>query len=67
MASQNPAKFGDHSHCGSGDIFLMVEGQNSARPCSIRHHYCLSLNPMPCMLTHTKFHGVDTKTCQCVQ
>ena len=30
MISNHPAKFGDHSHCGSGDImFLVAEEQDS--------------------------------------
>ena len=30
MVSHHSAKFGDHRHCGSGDImFLVAEGENS--------------------------------------
>ena len=30
MVSHHPAKFGDHRHCGSGDImFLVAEEENS--------------------------------------
>ena len=30
MVSHHPAKFGGHSHCGSGDImFLVAEEQDS--------------------------------------
>ena len=30
MVSHHPAKFGDHGHCGSGDImFLVAEEENS--------------------------------------
>ena len=30
MVSHHPAKFGDHGHCGSGDImFLVAEKENS--------------------------------------
>ena len=32
MGSYHPAKFGDHRHCGSGDImFLVAEDENSRR------------------------------------
>ena len=34
MVSQQPAKFGDHRHCGSGDIMsLVAEEENSRRSC----------------------------------
>ena len=34
MVSHDPAKFGGHRHCGSGDLmFLVVEGQDSTCPC----------------------------------
>ena len=29
MASHHPTNFSDSRHCGSGDMFLMVKGQNS--------------------------------------
>ena len=29
MVSQHPAKFGNHRHCGSGDMSLLVEEENS--------------------------------------
>ena len=29
MVSHHPAMFGGHIHCGSGDMFLMVEEQDS--------------------------------------
>ena len=33
MVSHYPAKFGDHSHCGSRDMmFLEVEGKDSTCP-----------------------------------
>ena len=28
MVSHHPAKFDDHMHCGSGGMFLVVEGQD---------------------------------------
>ena len=35
MVSHHSAKFGDHRHCGSGDImFLIAEEQNSRCSCS---------------------------------
>ena len=34
MVSHHPAKFGDHRHCGSGDImFLVAEEENSKCSC----------------------------------
>ena len=33
MVSHHPAKFGGHRHCGSEDIFLVIEGQDSRRSC----------------------------------
>ena len=33
MVSHQPAKFGDHRHCGSGDMMpVVVEGQDSTCP-----------------------------------
>ena len=29
MVSHHPAKFGDHRHCDSGDMFLVAEEENS--------------------------------------
>ena len=29
MVSHHSAKFGNHEHCGSGDIFLVAEEENS--------------------------------------
>ena len=29
MVSHHSAKFGDHRHCGSGDMFLVAEEENS--------------------------------------
>ena len=32
MVSYHPAKFGGHSHCGSGDMFSVAEEENSRCP-----------------------------------
>ena len=32
MISNHNAKFGNHRYCGSGDMFVVVEGQNSTFP-----------------------------------
>ena len=32
MVSHHTATFGDHRHCSSGDMFLVVEGQDSTYP-----------------------------------
>ena len=66
MVSHHPAKFGGHRHCGNGDMFVVVEGQNSTCPrldppllfISIAHGMLCSL---------TKFQDVDTIIYQCVQ
>ena len=56
MVSHHPAKFGDHRHCGSGDImFLVAEEQNSR---------CSRFNPpllfnLP-LLFISKGHGLKT-------
>ena len=31
MVSHHSAKFGDHSHCGSGDIMLLVAEEENSR------------------------------------
>ena len=34
MVSHQPARFGGHRRCGSGDMmFVVVEGQDSTCPC----------------------------------
>ena len=33
MKSHHPTILGGRRHCGSGDMFLLVEGQDSAYPC----------------------------------
>ena len=32
MGSHQLAKFGGHRHCGSGDMFFVVKGQDSTCP-----------------------------------
>ena len=57
--SHHPAKFGGHTLCGSGDMFLVVEGQNST--CSrlnLPLLFIFIMPGMPCL--HTKFQDVDT-------
>ena len=44
MVSHHPDNFGDQRHCGSGDMFVVVEGQNSA----FARHYCFSLKHKTC-------------------
>ena len=67
MVSHQPVKFGYHRHCGSGDMFLVVEeGEDFTSP-----HLNLPLlvvskvYGMPCQ--HTKFQDVDTIIYGCVQ
>ena len=45
MVSHHPAKFGGYRHCVCGDMFLIVQRQDSLA--KIRH-YCLSLKYMAC-------------------
>ena len=63
VVSHDPAKFGDHRHCGSGDImFLVGEGENSRcfrynrHYCSTRH-CCLFLKDMG--WKHTAYHIIN--------
>ena len=54
MVSHHPTKFGDHRHCGSGDImFLVAEKENSR--CS-RFNPALLFNPP--LLFISKGHGL---------
>ena len=53
MVSHHPAKFGDHRHCGSGDMFLVAEEENSR--CS-RFNLPLLFNPP--LLFISKGHGL---------
>ena len=53
MVSHHPAKFGDHRHCGSGDImFLVAEEENSRCSC---FNPPLLFNPL--LLFTSKGHG----------
>ena len=53
MVSHHPAKFGDRRHCGSGDMFLVAEEENSR---------CFRFNPPllfnPPILFISKGHGL---------
>ena len=42
MVSHHPAKFGDHRHCGSGDMFLVTEEENSRCTCFNLPLLCIS-------------------------
>ena len=49
MVSHHPAKFGDHRHCGNGDMFLVRKIPDALA--SVHHycsicHYCLFLKDM---------------------
>ena len=64
MVSNHPAKFGNHRHCGSGDImFLVAEEQNSR--CS-RFNPPLLFNPLYCLFLknlvwkHTAHHIINS-------
>ena len=49
MVCHHPNKFDSHKHCGRGDMFLRVEGQDCTYPC---------LNPLFCLsLKHMEFHS----------
>ena len=45
MVSQHPATFGDHKHCGSGDMMFLAVEKQEFHVASIRH-YSLSLKHM---------------------
>ena len=47
MVSHHPAKFGDHGHCGSEDMFLVAEKKDSR---------CSRFNPP--LLFISKGHGL---------
>ena len=64
MVSYHPAKFSDHWHCGSGNMFLVVEEEFFhvvSRKFAIT--YCLS-STWHAMLPHTKFQNADIAVCQ---
>ena len=58
MVSYHPAKFGDHRHCGSGDImFLVAEEENSRRS---RFNKPLLFNPPLLFISKgLKAHGIS--------
>lgn len=51
MESDHTAKFGGHRHSNSGDMFLVVEEEDSRLS---RFNYCLSLKDIT--LNHTAYH-----------
>ena len=60
MVSHNPAKSDGHRHCGSRDMFFVVEGQDSTIP-RLDPLLLLSLGLMACYVhthTHTKLQDV---------
>ena len=52
MVSHHPTKFGDHRHCGSGDIMFLVAEEENSR--------CSRFNP-PLMFI-SKGHGLKEST-----
>ena len=54
MVSHHPAKFGDHRHCGSGDIMFLVAEEENSR-CS---HFNPPLLFNPLLLFISKGHGL---------
>ena len=56
MVSNHPAKFGNHRHCGSGDIMFLVAEEQNFR--------CSRFNPpllfSPPLLFISKGHGLKT-------
>ena len=48
MVSHHPVKFGDHRHCGSGDIMFLVAEEENSR--------CSRFNPP--LLFISKGHGL---------
>ena len=57
MLSPYPATFGDHRDCSGGDIFLLVEGQDST---------CFRLNPPLLFISEAhgmKAHSLSTGKC----
>ena len=50
MVSHHPEKFGDHRHCGSGDIMFSVAEKENSR--------CSCFNPT--LLFFSKGHGLKS-------
>ena len=46
MVSHHPAKFGSHSHCGSGDKMFQGAGEKDCRCFALIRHYSLSVKDM---------------------
>ena len=55
MVSHHTAKLGGYRHCGSGDMFLVAEEENSRF-----RHYCLFLKDMG--WKHTAYHTRPSKS-----
>ena len=60
MVSHHPAKFGDHGHCGSGDItFLVAEEENPRcfrfNPPSIAKLFVFHTNAIKTWFLHSRF------------
>ena len=58
--SHHPTKFGGHRHCGSGDVFLMVERQYST--CSHLNAPFLLICKRNCRKLHEKLPPVRPET-----
>ena len=63
MVSNHPAKFGGRRRCGSGDMFVVVGGQDSTCPC-LDPPLLLYLKHINAMLSHTKYQDVVTLICR---
>ena len=60
MVSHHPEKFGNHSHCGSGDIMFLVAEEEESR-CS-RFNLPLLFNPPLLFISEghgLKAHGIS--------
>ena len=55
MVNQHPAKFGDHRHCGSEDMFFVAEGHDSTCP----RFKPLLLLPLKHMTCHTHIQEIS--------
>ena len=54
MVSHHPAKFGSHSHCGSGDKMFRGAGEKDSRCFALIRHY--SLSPKDMGWNYTGYH-----------
>ena len=66
MVSHHSARFGGHRHCGSGYIFVAIEGQDFTYSLRSAITVCLKIT-WHAMLSHTKFQNIVTIICRCVQ